>query len=282
MKRIIFSLSLAFLNFTALDACEQRDILPPYITSRPVSHCSFCSTEKLQVTVRDLREDVSSIHQSLESQQHSSREIIKRQRDLCEAVAAIPAALSPSLEASLGDLVNSRLHNDMMINSVSVVFAGKGVLFDYDKTLALRGGARIISLFSPSELSAEVYRTTLSEKLGMFLDTVFGLKSDREGLPPPYERNGSLVSLLTCKFDFVLGPQRNGLGEDYGYSNTSDHFSDNLDSKITVPGFKNGAGIVVDPTLPLQKVSDFFDSYGVETDYGRLKILFDVLTIIRR
>jgi hypothetical protein len=268
---------LAFLNLPALEACDETEIPLLYGTFQPASHCSPCLTKRLEEAVGRLEEEVGSLHKPLDLQLRCSRETLRHQRHLCDALAE----LQPShLEPGLRDLVNSRFHSDMLINSVSVIFSGRGVLFNFDKTLTLQGRARVMTLFSPRLRSAEMYRTTLYERLGIFLDTVFGLKTDEEGLPPPPERNGNLSSLLTYKFNFVLGPQRDGLGEDYGYSNTSDHFSDNPDSKIIVPGFRNGAGIIADPTQPLQKVSEFFESYHATTDYERLKALFDVLTII--
>ena len=180
-------------------------------------------------------------------------------------------------DVNLFNLASRRLNNEMLVNSVSFRFSGDGELYNYQKSLAIKGGERVFNLFAPHKLKEEVERLTVYEKVEIIFDTVFGLKTAEEGLPPPAKRDGSLNTLLQYKFDFVLGPNRDGLGNKYGYGVSTNHFSDHPDCKGSFPELRTGNAII-----PNGKVTDFFSSYGVETDYERLKVLLDVLMVIKK
>jgi|GEM_PF-6040134 len=180
-------------------------------------------------------------------------------------------------DVNLFDLASRRLSNEVLVNSVSFKFSGNGELYNYQKSLTIKGGERVFNLFAPHKLKEEVELLTVYEKVEIILDTVFGLKTAEEGLPPPAKRDGSLNTLLQYKFDFILGSERNGLGNKYGYGGSTNHFSDHRDCKGSFPGLRAGSSL-----SPGGKVTDFFSSYGVETDYERLKVLLDVLMVIKK
>jgi len=181
-------------------------------------------------------------------------------------------------EIMLLDLVNARLGNEALINSTQFKFAGNSQLSNFQGSSIIKGNTRVLNLFAPKKSQEEVRRLTAYEKVEIVLDTTFGLKSGQEGLPPPAKRDGSIHRLLRYKFDFVFGPMRNGWGQRYGHNNTSNHFADNPDCQGVFPGIGTGMAITVGHTRP----TDFFSSYHAETDYERLRVLLDVLTVIRK
>lgn len=176
-----------------------------------------------------------------------------------------------ALNQSLHDLVTSRFDKNILTNSVHFIFSGDGEFYTACGTSGLRGGQRVFCFFAPDCLDEQILKTTPYEFLEHFLDAMFGLTRGQEGLPPPAQRNGNLATLLCHKFDFILGTKRDGCGHKYGASKTPNHFSDQPQCKGKFPGIKGGADLI-----PGSRVTAFFDSYKVTTDYERLKILLDI------
>lgn len=188
-----------------------------------------------------------------------------------------PATAQYASEAAITDLVSTRLNNESLINSPIFNFPGNGQLYNFDGSFSVKGGKKIRTLFAPNGLAEEVRRLTAYEKLEIFIDTVFGLKTGIEGCPPLYD--GNIANLLQTKLTFVLGNNRNGIGSRYGKTRTRDHFSDHPDCQGSFLGIGKGAGINLG--LPRQRVSNFFSTYRAVTDYQRLKVLLDIFTTIR-
>lgn len=183
---------------------------------------------------------------------------------------------------TLFELVNRRLGSEIIINSIYLSFAGDGHLYDFYGSYGIKGGERPFKFFAPHKAYEEIQRLTASEKIEILLDAVFGLKPGEDGVPPPEKRDGRVSTLLKYKFDFVLGSKRDGKGKKYGYTRTRNHFSDHPNGQGSFPGVKKGWSLIVGKSsFKRQKVTDFFKSYEAETDYERLRVLLDILIIIK-
>lgn len=207
------------------------------------------------------------------------KKLLKSQEYLLAVLSIRLTLFSTQSENNLLDLVNSRLRNENLINSIRFKFSGDGKLYSFDGSLIIRGGQRVFTLFAPQKLQEEVQLLTAYEKTEIFLDTVFGLKHTEQGCVPASLRDGSLANLVKYKFKFVLGRQRDGHGKKYGHTKTRNHFSDHPDCQGSFPAVGKGEALTVGQHS-LQKVTDFFDSYQAQTDYERLKVLFDVLLTV--
>ncbi|RZI46180.1 hypothetical protein [Candidatus Finniella inopinata] len=184
-------------------------------------------------------------------------------------------------EVMLVELVNARLNGEVLTNSTQLKFSGTDShLLNLQGDTVIRGDEGVLLFLTQGKSETEVLRLTACEKAEMFLDAVFGLKSGVDGVPPPDQRDGSINRLLRYKFDFVLGPRRNGWGGTYGCSKKSNHFSDHANAKGVFPGIGGRMGIAPNRTAS-QKVTDFFNSHQAQTDYERLRVLLDVLVVVR-
>ena len=279
MNFVVFILLILFLKETpAVGSDSDGDDEEIFLIGASLSLPSSPSKEE------------STLHELLEASRRQSAAMsdlwlqsLKLDSLLSRPAPTVPVIPTPVVSASvvpdvnLFDLASRRLNNEMLVNSVSFRFSGDGELYNYQKSLAIKGAERVFNLFSPHKLKEEVERLTVYEKVEIIFDTVFGLKTAEEGLPQPAKRDGSLNTLLQYKFDFVLGPNRDGLGNKYGYGVSTNHFSDHPHCKGAFPGLRAGKALI-----PNGKVTDFFSSYGVETDYERLKVLLDVLMVIKK
>ena len=193
---------------------------------------------------------------------------------------------------SLKDLVSSRLNKDLIRCSKSYIFSGiNGVLQDASGQRCIQSQARIASLFSSRD--DEIMSLTSYEMLEIFLDTVFGLQPGVEGVPLPEQCTGSLGILLKSKLDFTIGTARDGKGQPYGNSKTTNHFSD---GEKSTGHFECGKRIdrasppqAPRPLSPAEgaqafriagggNIVKFFEDHKSVTDYQRLVSLFNIFT----
>ena len=212
-------------------------------------------------------------------------------------------------ETTLRDLINARLDPQLLTSSSSYRITGDDAVFQSGSGKRLmRSGQSVASIFAMGKdgkvSDSDIMRTTPYERLRIFFKIVFGL-NDGQAIP---ERNaGSLVDLTDTVFTFVIGPQRDGKGQNYGETHSSNHFADSseccgkfltllkpqrLSQRHPLPqegerSASEGTGTAGAPLGPIKKfgkikpkgsITDFLDKCELSKDapdYARVKALLD-------